>query len=123
MIDLYFKKDLEKNLIVLEKILSNQENFNINSQNSYLIIGLFENVYRESNPNIERSLYLKICHLEWAYFSLLIDQLPPKYLMEELKTDPALLALLIQATYKSNKDESEEEIDEKKKKLGIFYLS
>ncbi|AYV69164.1 hypothetical protein C2I06_21230 [Niallia circulans] len=116
MIDLYFQKDLEKNLIILEAILSNQEVFTINSQNSYLIIEVFENIYRESNLNIERNLYLRICHLEWEYFSLLIDQLPPKYLMEELKTDPKLLASLIQAAYKSSKEEKD--IDEVKIRLG-----
>ncbi|MGH1280677.1 hypothetical protein [Bacillus basilensis] len=116
IIDLYFKKDLEKNLIVLEEILLNQEFFTINSQNSYLIIEVFENIYGESHPNIERSFYLRICHLEWAYFSLLIDQLPPKYLMEELRTNPILLASLIQAAYKSSKEDND--IDEMKKELG-----
>lgn len=116
MIDLYFKKDLEKNLLVLEGILSSQDVFTINTQNNYLILEVFQNIYRESNPNIERSLYLRICHLEWAYFSLLIDQLPPKYLMEELKTDPTLLTSLIQAAYKSTKEDND--IDEMKKELG-----
>ena len=116
IIDIYFKKDLEKNLMVLEGILSNKDVFEINSQNSYLIIEVFQNIYTESNPNIERSLYLRICYLEWAYFSLLVDQLPPKYLMEELKTDPTFLALLIQAAYKSSKDDNV--IDELKKALG-----
>ncbi|MGG2105222.1 hypothetical protein [Lysinibacillus pakistanensis] len=116
LIDLYFKTDLEKNLIVLEEVLSNQESFIINSQNSYLIIEIFENIYRESTPGIRRNLYLRICHLEWAYFSLLIDQLPPKYLMEELKTDPTLLATLIQAAYKSSKEDTD--IDEMKQELG-----
>lgn len=116
ILDLYFKKDLEKNLLLLEEILSNQNTFAINSHNSYLIIEVFQNIYTESNSNIESSLYLRICHLEWAYFSLLIDQLPPKYLMEELKTDPTLLASLIQAAYKSSIDDSD--IDELKKELG-----
>lgn len=115
IIDLYFKKDLEKNLQILEEILKSQDFFEINSQNSYLIIEVFKNIYRESNPNMERSFYLRICRLEWAYFSLLIDQLPPKYLIEELKTDPVLLASLIQAAYKSSKDNN---IDEMKKELG-----
>lgn len=113
MIDLYFKNDLEKNLILLEGLLINQESFTINSQNEYLIVKVFENIYRESNPDIDRRLYLRICHIEWAYFSLLIDQLPPKYLIEELKTDPLLLASLIQSAYKSSKEDSDS--DEAKK--------
>ncbi|MFC4409650.1 hypothetical protein ACFOZY_04270 [Chungangia koreensis] len=117
MIDIYFEKDIEKNLILLEEILSNQETFTINSQNSYLILEVFEHIYRETNSNIDRNLYLRICYLEWAYFSLIIDQLPPKYLMEELKTDSKLLASLIQAAYKSSKEE-EKDIDEVKKRLG-----
>ncbi|WP_416730201.1 hypothetical protein [Fictibacillus sp. JL2B1089] len=116
LLDLYFKTNLEKNLIVLEEILSSQDVFNINSQNSYSIIEVFKNIYSEYNPNIEKKLYLRICRLEWAYFSLLIDQLPPKYLMKELKTDPIFMASLIQAAYKSSNDDND--IDEVKKELG-----
>lgn len=116
IIDLYFKKDLEKNIQILEEILSNQNIFAINNQNSYLIIEVFKNIYTESNPNIEKDLCLRVCHLEWAYFSLLIDQFPPRYLMKELQTDPTLLASLIQNAYKSSKDDGD--IDEMKKSLG-----
>ncbi|CEG24557.1 serine protease [Peribacillus simplex] len=116
MIDLYFKKDLEKNIEVLEGILLNSGNFSVNNYDSYLIIQVFENIYIEASSKIERTLYLRVCQLEWAYFSLLIDHLPPKYLMEELKTDPTFLASLIQAAYKSSKEEKE--VGEMQKKLG-----
>ncbi|MGG0747253.1 trypsin-like serine protease [Priestia megaterium] len=116
MIDIYFKNHLEKSLTLLEEILLNNNQFFINSQNSYLIINVFKNIYKETSPDMEKSFYLRICKLEWAYFNLLVGKLAPKYLKEELKTDPVLLSSLIRATYKSSKEEKD--IDEMQKKLG-----
>lgn len=116
MIELYFKKDLEKNIEVLEEILKNDIDFIANNYNNYRVIEVFKNIYRESPLDLERTLYLRVCQLEWAYFNVLVDRIEPKYLIEELKNDPTLLASLIQLAYKSSKEEIK--VEEIQRKLG-----
>ena len=113
-----YKKNVEKNIVLLEEILSNQDIFTINNHNNFLIIDLFKNIYKFSNPEIEKTINLRVCHLEFAYFNLIIDRFTPEFLIDKLKSNPTFLSELIQAAYKSETESDEADIDEKRIEIG-----
>lgn len=119
----YFKNDIEKNTIILEIILSNQEEIIINSFNSYMIIDVFKNLHEIVKIDKENEFYPKIYNLEWAYFELIIDYLQPKVLLHELKTNPRYLAHLIKLSYKSSKvDLVDKQVDKSSARQAINIL-
>ncbi len=116
MLNRNYFNDVPKHLELLAKILEDQEHYDV-YRDKYYICRAFQHIYELDNLTAEQHTLVR--QLEWAYFSMLITEFKPKYLLEDLKKDPTLLAELIRYAFKSE-DESErpKELTESEEKLA-----
>ncbi|MEK4715761.1 hypothetical protein [Sporosarcina sp. FSL K6-5500] len=99
----YFR-DIPKHIELLTKMLNDPGDNDIYRE-QYHIRRAFQHIYEVDNLIAEERVLVR--KLEWAYFQLLMDEITPRYLTHDLKTDPNLMSELIRYVFKSS-DESVE---------------
>ncbi|SFF88937.1 hypothetical protein SAMN05216353_11256 [Halobacillus alkaliphilus] len=116
MLNRSYFNDVPKHLELLTKILEDQGDYDV-YRDKYYICRAFQHIYELDNLTTEQHTLVR--QLEWAYFSMLITEFKPKYLKEDLKTDPTLMAELIRYAFKSEDEpESPKELTESEEKLA-----
>ncbi|NOU77458.1 hypothetical protein GC101_01045 [Paenibacillus sp. LMG 31459] len=98
MLHRQFRSNHLKHLQVLDNILKDLGRFNPDSHLVYLIVKVFERLYEADYLDVEQ--VRRAARQEWAFFNLLIHQTTPQFLVRELKSNPELLAQIIQLVYK-----------------------
>jgi hypothetical protein len=94
----YFR-DFPKHIELLTKIIMDPGNYNVyRDQNR--ICKAFQHIYQFDNLTEEQ--HVQVRQLEWSYFHLLKNEITPKFLIHDLKTDPRLMAELIRYAFKSS---------------------
>ncbi|WP_088007065.1 hypothetical protein [Indiicoccus explosivorum] len=116
LLDNYYFEDFPKHVDLLTNILENPGDYNVN-YDRYHVQRAFQRIYEMNGIAPEQETQIR--QLEWAYFHLLKDEIKPKYLLQELKTNPVFMAEMIHFAFKSS-DELEEprELTENEKALA-----
>ena len=90
--------------------------YRVNSTDSYYIQKSFKKIYGVQNLNDD--IAIRLYKLEWYYFNI-INEIIPKYIGNELKYNPKLLAELISYVYKrSDETTDNSEVTEEKRNLA-----
>jgi hypothetical protein len=121
MLDHNYFLDIPKHIELLTKILMDPGDYNV-YRDHYYICRAFQHIYQADNLTMEQ--HAQVRQLEWSYFHLLKNEVTPKYLIHDLKTDPNLMAELIRYAFKSSDElEKPRKLTENEKKLASQAFS
>ena len=100
---------------LLESIANDDNGYEIDSNDSYYIKEFFIRIYNSNNLN--NDLLCRLYRLEFAYFNIISD-LPPKFIVTQLKFNPDFLAELISYAYKRS-DETSDNVEVSNKDMNL----